>query len=523
MEIFLILLLLILLIGILFLAYKLIKWILGSKFKSRVFGSLLVIALISAGINHLFCKNMQFVQSEVYPNLYLVKYPEADEQHLHQAIRETVENHLSLGKPVNSQLAYQKDNAIFFYVYTKVFPLSVFQDAGTAYFLENEEDLGGFVTEELGMYGNFKLAEFNYAPCKTSSPLSCGELQFFHDAEVVKTESLNNVKPLSSAATSPESDTDIDQLKLAYSNKNAVLFLKTFPATFQQFVNVFGWDEQADRPNPLYEESYSYIDYFFALIAEKNYQDYEDKVVQVSIGGKWQADAVNYFQDKALAYIKDTKRYHLINELEYADAKSVLFFLFDGPHPRFDKAFTHSLNNDKLHIVYDLFANEFAGWDKHLSLINEDFSYYVDNENYFIRDIDVNNDYAMDKVVSAVPYQTDELLVFIHSDGEYRFAFKTTNFSQDGGQQIVDVVAEENGFYIHTRFPFRGINEAYHHIAFTERKLIFTHSVVKFQKSIEEDAPIYTCDIPQGIDFSDPNLLNKVAPLPNEGENQSVC
>ncbi|WP_319381729.1 hypothetical protein [Thiomicrorhabdus sp.] len=523
MEIILILVLLVFLSGILLLAVKLFKWILGNKIRSWGGLGVLIFFSIGFGIEHFFFRHMLLMQSEVYPNLYLAKYYENDENQLHSLIREKIKNHLSNKVPVGKKLNYQKENVIFFYAYYKVFPLSVFQDAGTAYFIENEEDLGGFVTEELGMYSRYKLAEFYYAPCESKPTLYCGKISYFKNGNFLKSEHLTNLVVYQNLGTSTGIEFFIERLQLAYSTKDEESFLNQFPSDFEQFVNVFGWDEQANRPNNLYEESDAYINYFFALISNEKYQDYEKKVISIAKEGKWQADAANYFQDKALAYIKDEHRYHLINEVEYLDAKSVLFFLFDGPHPKFDKTFTHSLNNDKMHIVYDLFANEFTGWDKSLNSINEDFSYYVDNENYFIREIDVNNDYAMDKIVSAKPYQADDLLVFINSDGVYRFAFKTTNFSQDGGQQIVDVIAEKDGFYIHTRFPDRGLNEAYHHIAFTDGKLILTNTVFKFQKSNEEGAPVYTCDIKQGVDFSNPNLLNIMAPQPNESERQPPC
>ena len=523
MEIILILVFLVILAGIIFLAFKFFKWILENKIALWACLATVVISSTGFGIHHFFFKKMMLIQSEVYPNLYLAKYYENDENQLHLLIREKIKNHLSNQVPVGRKLNYQKEDVIFFYAYYKTFPISVFQDEGTAYFLENEEDLGGLVTEELGMYLRYKLAEFYYAPCESEPTLYCGEISYFNDGNLVKSESFNNLKVYQSVEKTTDNEALIDHFQLAYSTKNEEQFLNQFPSDFQQFLNFFGWDEKNDQPNKLYEVSDAYVNYFFTLIDNEKYRDFDDKMINIAKGGRWKADAVNSFQDKALAYIRDEHRYHLINELEYNDAKSVLFFLFDGPHPKFDKAFTHSLNNDKMHIVYDLFANEFAGWEERLTPINTDFSYYVDNENYFTRDIDVNNDYEMDKVVSAKPYQEDELLIFINSDGVYRFAFKTTNFSQDGGQQIVDVIAEKNGFYVHTRFPDRGLNEAYHHIAFTDRKLILTHSVVKFQKSNEEGAPIYTCDIIQGMDFSHPALLEKMESLPNEGERQPPC
>ena len=164
MEIILILFFLVFLAGILFLAFKLCKWILVNKIRAWICLGIVLISSVGLGIHHLFFKHMMLIQSEVYPNLYLAKYYENDENQLHSLIREQIKNHLSHQVPVGKKLAYQKDNLIFFYAYYKAFPISVFQDAGTAYFLENEEDLGGLVTEELGMYHRYKLAELVLSP-----------------------------------------------------------------------------------------------------------------------------------------------------------------------------------------------------------------------------------------------------------------------------------------------------------------------------------------------------------------------
>ncbi len=428
MEIILILILLVFLAGILFLTFKFCKWILGNKIASKVCLGIVLVGSVGLGIHHFFFKQMILIQSEIYPSLYLVKNYENDENQLHSLIRKQIKNHLSQQVPVGKKLAYQKDNVIFFYAYYKAFPISVFQDEGTAYFLENEEDLGGLVTEDLGMYFRYKLAEFSYAPCESEPTLYCGEISYFNDGDLVKSEHLTHLKVYQSVEKTIDTEAHIDHLQLAYSTQNEEQFLNQFPSDFEQFVTLFGWDEQADRPNKLYDVSDAYITYFFRLIDNERYREFDDKIINIAKGGRWQADAVNYFQNKALAYIRDKRRYYLINDLDYSDAKSVLFFLFDGPHPKFDKKFTRGLNNEKQHIVYDLFANEFAEWEEHLNPINTDFSYYLDNENYFIRDIDVNNDYAMDKVVSAKPYQEDDLLIFINSDGVYRFAFKRPIF-----------------------------------------------------------------------------------------------
>jgi hypothetical protein len=150
-------------------------------------------------------------------------------------------------------------------------------------------------------------------------------------------------------------------------------------------------------------------------------------------------------------------------------------------------------------------------------------SQFEGNEHYFIRNIDINNDGILDKIVSAVPHQGDELLLFIKKDDNYEFALKTINFSEDGGHQIMDVLKTENGFEIFTAFPDRGLLEAHHHIKFSYEKWIVKHTIYRTKSGNDENAFNYNCKVNQNIDLSDKELLYKLNLLPDEGEREKVC
>lgn len=150
-------------------------------------------------------------------------------------------------------------------------------------------------------------------------------------------------------------------------------------------------------------------------------------------------------------------------------------------------------------------------------------SQFEGNEHYFIRNIDINNDGVLDKIVSASAYQGDELFLFINNNNNYEFALKTTNFSEDGGNQIVDVLKTENGFEIFTAFPGSGLLEARHHIKFINNKWILSHTMYRTKSSNEEQAFIYNCTVTQNIDLRDEEILYKLNILPNEEEREKVC
>ncbi len=191
MAILFILILLVLLAICLYVIFKALKWILNRNIR-------IVYTLISIGflllfgvVNHLFFKNMQFIQSEVYPNLYIVKYPDKDQKVLQQAIINQVLNHFKTTVKNGKPLAYSNNNDIHFYEYGGT-TFGFLGEAGTGYFIDHEEDLGGFVTEELGMYTNYKLAQFYFNPCNQESTLTCGEIKYFKEGEIFKSEILQD-------------------------------------------------------------------------------------------------------------------------------------------------------------------------------------------------------------------------------------------------------------------------------------------------------------------------------------------
>ena len=65
-------------------------------------------------------------------------------------------------------------------------------DSGTAYFIDNEEDLGGMVVEDLSMYPQYKLAIFTMTDCKNTNTNICGKLDYYENGYVSKTEMIKH-------------------------------------------------------------------------------------------------------------------------------------------------------------------------------------------------------------------------------------------------------------------------------------------------------------------------------------------
>ncbi|MCV9387396.1 hypothetical protein [Reichenbachiella ulvae] len=193
MEVVILFILVFLLLFLGFLAFRLGQWIFAVKKRLVIFLALIVAVTLGEVINQVFFKKMEFVQSQVYLNLYLVKNPVKDPMVRNQSIREKAIEYLKSEIIGSNKPVYISEQSVLFYEYSKGFQFNIFQDAGTAYFLENEEDLGGFVSEELGMYTQYRLAEFYFDTCETDSTYYCGDVSYFDQGEFVKEDRLSRL------------------------------------------------------------------------------------------------------------------------------------------------------------------------------------------------------------------------------------------------------------------------------------------------------------------------------------------
>lgn len=195
MEILIVIFLLLLLGTSIFLLYKVLKWIVAKKVRAIGALSILSATIISVTMYQLFFVKMEFIQSNVYPNLYLVKNEIKDRDSLHAIIKsrviEMIDKNLINNQKVYTANTHEAPYAVLaFYSYSKSSRLSVFQDYGTAYFIDHEEDLSGFSVEDLGMYHNEKLATFNIRPNKKGTTQHYGLLEYYENGYVVKTDTV---------------------------------------------------------------------------------------------------------------------------------------------------------------------------------------------------------------------------------------------------------------------------------------------------------------------------------------------
>lgn len=114
-------------------------------------------------------------------------------------------------------------------------------------------------------------------------------------------------------------------------------YFDAFPGSFTLFVATFGDladDHENFNPAPLYEESHSYVRAFFKLRSIDT-STYLNKIIDICIGGSWDADAVSYLQHEVRTVTSQSVEsfsQHLSNRTQ-EEVKSFWRFYFDEPYP----------------------------------------------------------------------------------------------------------------------------------------------------------------------------------------------
>ena len=197
MLILILILFIVLFLALLFAIFKIGKWTLKEKLRVKWAISIISVLVLALVIKRVFFTKMEFIQSNVYSNLYIVENPDKETEAVKNAILNKIKEHLITKPKSGKKLTYSGGNAIYFYeLGGRTF--GFLGEAGTSYFIDHEEDYGGFVSEELGMYQNLRLAEFYYEAAVNDSNSICGEINWFDEGEFIKTDTICNLQVIKS-------------------------------------------------------------------------------------------------------------------------------------------------------------------------------------------------------------------------------------------------------------------------------------------------------------------------------------
>ena len=148
---------------------------------------------------------------------------------------------------------------------------------------------------------------------------------------------------------------------------------------------------------------------------------------------------------------------------------------------------------------------------------------------YFIKDIDINQDKLLDKIVSSKKHQGNEIYFYVNNGTNYQLALKSINFSEDGGNIIGDIKAEtanDEVLSIFTYFPDGGHLTAKHFISFTNGDWYLNRTVYEVVNWHKDPAKKYICNINQKIrlrHLSDGSAWGLFKTIPKEKDRAKLC
>ncbi len=205
MEIIIIIFFIVTIVTFLYLLFRLLKWIFTNE-KRRVLAlSLVGFCFITLLINNLFFKKMEFIQSKVYPHLYLIKNPISDKDSLKKIIKAMVIQKMNtefIGNEEKYKTRYdfaekeviELDYGFGFYEYYKGWGSNPIGEAGTAHFIDNKEDPGGFSSEYLEYYRErYQIGGFGIHYCDNDTINYNAILSFSEKGYVVERDTILNL------------------------------------------------------------------------------------------------------------------------------------------------------------------------------------------------------------------------------------------------------------------------------------------------------------------------------------------
>lgn len=145
------------------------------------------------------------------------------------------------------------------------------------------------------------------------------------------------------------------------------------------------------------------------------------------------------------------------------------------------------------------------------------------NGKYVTYYIDINKDNIPDKVLSSARGMGDELLLYEKKGNTFNLVLKTTNFSEDGGNQVSDIKETKEGFVVITSFPDRGYYEENYHIIYQNNNFILKNIIYKTSSWQNDYTKTEVCNVNQNINISKTPYNFNLKGVPDEKNRNNDC
>jgi len=141
----------------------------------------------------------------------------------------------------------------------------------------------------------------------------------------------------------------------------------------------------------------------------------------------------------------------------------------------------------------------------------------INDNSYFIVNIDINKDEFKDKVISHKALEGNELY-FINNTNN--IVYKGINFSQDGGNRIEKIEQEENGLFSISTISERNNYEEKYIIDYINHDWTIDSVIYVTNNWQDVYSKTYICKVKQNIKIND---YDNIKPIPPENQRKKLC
>lgn len=124
----------------------------------------------------------------------------------------------------------------------------------------------------------------------------------------------------------------LNECKISPTKEHFKLFFDTFPNSYSELQNTFGYsNEKGEAPH--YSNGEEYLIMFFKSFQTVDKEVFFNKLINISNNGKWDADNINFFQEKMRGcFFENDKAFlSVLEKRESADIKGFWYFFCDEP------------------------------------------------------------------------------------------------------------------------------------------------------------------------------------------------
>ncbi|MBF6656402.1 hypothetical protein HUE46_05470 [Flavobacterium columnare] len=180
------------------------------------------------------------------------------------------------------------------------------------------------------------------------------------------------------------------------------------------------------------------------------------------------ADDSNYYISEIESFLKEKIIFTKNSKINFKNEN----YLFEKKSSKYSwLIIKYELGNKpQIYSLVDFYSKLNSNNSASNSYINN-IEKYLKDPNFFSESFDINGDGKEDKIFSNKPNTGSDLLIYFYENNEYKLKLKSTNFSQDGGNQVSKILKNQNGFSIITDFP-QGTDSYTYEIKFKDNNFI---------------------------------------------------